>query len=124
MKSSSYVAAAPSFSHPIAAAAWSIIAGLAGRLFVVYFTKRTTGETRRMVCYYSPAIITRRPWNPADKNLLQVWDAEAGAPRFVSMDAVERIVSGGSTFYPVATPKAPAGPEAPSPAEVLALMFA
>lgn len=123
MKSSSYVAYSPTFTNPTAAAAWSIISAFVGQLVVIYFTKRTTGETRRMVCYYSPALITRRAWNPAERQLLNVYDVEAGAPRFVSMDAVDRIVAGGSTYYPVSTPKPPAG-DGPTSAKILELLFA
>jgi len=106
-----YLSYRPHFSHPIAAAAFSIIAAFTGRTMVVYFTKRTDGERRRMVCYYNPQLITRRSWDPSSKQLLQVFDIEQGAGRFISMDAVEKIVIGGTSHYPTAAP-APATPPA------------
>lgn len=95
-----HVASIPHFTNGIAAAAYSIIAGLGEQTFVVYFTKRTTGETRRMVCYYRQPMFTTRSWDPAQRQLLNVWDVEAGAFRFISMDAVDRIVAGGKTYRP------------------------
>jgi len=97
MKSSLYISGKPQFSNPIAKWAFSLISSIIGQTFVVYFTKRTTGEMRRMVCYYMEnGPITRRNWNPSSKNLLNVWDIEKGAQRFISMDSVERIVIGGT----------------------------
>ena len=94
-----YVSAKPSFSDSIAAWAFSIISA-ATSVVTVYFTKRTNGETRRMVCYWSPTLITKRSWDPTAKQLLNVFDVEAGDYRFISMDAVQKIVVNGVTFTP------------------------
>jgi len=112
MKSSLYISSKPRFSNPIAKWAFSIIGAIVGRTVVVYFKKRTSGEMRRMVCYWTDNQITKRAWDPTEKNLLQVWDIEKGAYRFISMDAVEKIVAGGNAHafdaHPEGDPVEPA----------------
>lgn len=98
---STYVTTAPKFSNEIAKGAFEIMDMFKGEAVVVYFTKRTDGQRRRMVCTYGEQpLLTRRSWDPSSKNLLQVFDCEKGDWRFVSMDAVEKIVVSGTTLYP------------------------
>jgi|GEM_PF-3953585 len=98
--SRSYVSFRPNFSNPLAIWAFSLISAIEGKVFTVYFTKRTDGTTRRMVCYWSESFpITKRGWDPSKKQLLNVFDIEKGDYRFISMDAVEKIVIGGSTYH-------------------------
>lgn len=60
---------------------------------IVYFTKRTDGTRRRMVCRFFPeqADAVRYRFNPVERDLLPVWDVEQGAPRFVSLDTVDLV---------------------------------
>lgn len=101
-----YVSYRPSFSHPVAIWAYSLVQLFVGQIITVYFTKRTTSETRRMVCVWGEsAPITRRKWDPSKKQLLNVFDVEKGEYRFISMDAVQRIVIGGTTYLPHQMPQ-------------------
>ena len=50
---------------------------------VAYFTKRTTGEERRMVLRYGG--------DPIRGGLVRVWDLEKGAYRTVNLDGVRAI---------------------------------
>lgn len=50
---------------------------------VVYFTKRTNGQERRMVLRYAG--------DPIQGGLVKVWDLEKGAWRTVNLDAVHEL---------------------------------
>ena len=89
-----------------------------GALLTVYFTKRTPGpdgqrRRRRMLCLYNEerAEQARFRFNPAEKQLLAVWDCEKGARRFISLDGDVQIFKEGRELRPErATPsrKSPA----------------
>lgn len=97
------------YANPIAIWAFNIFKFFVGRPIVVHFQKRTDGQMRRMVCIYSHKTVEKLRYDIYKRNLLQVWDCELGEPRFVSMDAVSKIVAGGLTF----TLPVPAKPHPP-----------
>ena len=103
MKSNShlYVSHPPSFSHPVAMWAYAVISKSAGQIAVVYFKTRSSSAVRRMVCVFAPnSTISKRRWDPSSRQLLMVFDAESGEYRFISMDAVTKIVVAGETHEP------------------------
>jgi len=79
----------PAYTSKTARKAFELITS-ASAIAVVYFTKRTTGELRRMVCTFDPAVTMR--YNPAAKNVLPVFDVEKGEYRTVSLDRVLSVV--------------------------------
>ena len=90
-----------------AAAARSIIVQEGTRhTLVIYFTKRTDGARRRMVCRFFPAQAdaARYRFNPSERDLLPVWDVERGGPRFVSLDAVDVVKVLAPTSRPAPQP--------------------
>ena len=101
MKSSDlYIAFEPRFTNPLASWAFSIISNFSGKIVTVYFKTKKSDltATRRMVCVYTKTFFTKRAWNPFEKQILNVWDVEKAAYRFISMDSVEKVVAGGDTF--------------------------
>lgn len=72
-----------------------------GKFFSVRFTKRTTGELRKMVCrvgvkkYLSGGQVK---YNPRDKGLLSVWDVENKGYRSIPIDGVVSITVHGTTY--------------------------
>ena len=76
------------------------IAGADGAV-TVYFTKRTNGHDRRMVCLYDDREALRRRfgYDVTRHSLMPVWDIEKGAVRMISLDAVRKIVHGGDVLY-------------------------
>lgn len=60
-----------------------IIKATNGKFFKVTFTKRTTGELRTMICRTGVAKFANgkgRKYDPADKDLVTVWDLQAWDP--------------------------------------------
>ena len=87
------------FNNKVANWAFELIRFFANQIIVVYFVKRTTGEMRRMVCTWDPSYLANDlRFDPTKKNLLQVWDTEMQAWRFISMDAVKKITVAGLEF--------------------------
>lgn len=73
----------------------------AGRFFTVEFTKRTNGENRVMNALRDLPEEFRgngHKFDPTAKRLLQVFDVQKGAPRFVSLDGVHRVSAAGYRF--------------------------
>ena len=79
------------FNNKVAQWAFSLIQSVVGRVVVVYYIKRTTGEMRRMVCVWNEGIEGSTP----SRNLLAVWDVEKADYRSISMNAVKKIVISG-----------------------------
>jgi len=89
------------YKNKVAQWAYEIIALFSGQIAVVYFTKRTTGTIRRMVCYWDATILEKyedMDFDPFSRNLLPVWDIEKGDWRNISMNNVEKIVIDGTEF--------------------------
>ena len=60
-----------------------IIKATNGKFFSVVFTKRTTGELRKMICRTGVGKFANgkgRKYDPADKDLMTVWDSQAWDP--------------------------------------------
>ena len=91
----------PTVQHPATEKARRILEGHEGDLAVVYFRKRTTGyrEERRMTCTAHPDLEARADmdYDPTDRSLMLVWDAEKGEPRAISLNGVREIRVGGET---------------------------
>ena len=70
-------------------------------IVVVHFVKRTNGMPRRMQCLYDDraALRARFSYDVVSRDLMPCWDVEKGAIRMISLDAVERIISGGEVVY-------------------------
>lgn len=88
------------FTSPVARAAAAILTQLAGQLVSIHFVKRTNGSSRRLLAIYNPnaADRVRTRFNPAAKNLLMVWDADAGQAKWLPLDRIDRIVAAGQIF--------------------------
>jgi hypothetical protein len=71
-------------------AAAAFIQGNAKQTLIIDFIKKTNGEKRRMVCYWIQNE-TLHKFNPMAKGLLQVWDMEKGARRYVNLEGVLSI---------------------------------
>ena len=67
----------------------------------VYFTKRTDGHDRRMVCLYDDrkALRKRFGYDVTEHSLMPVWDVEKGEIRMISLDAVRKVVHDGQVLY-------------------------
>lgn len=83
-----------------------IIKATKGKFFLVKFTKRTTGELRTMLCRTGVAKFVKgkgMQFDPADKDLVCVWDLQAWVPekdsgyRMINLRTVCEIRFGGIT---------------------------
>lgn len=98
-----------SFTSSVARNAAAILFQHAGALVAVYFI--LSGQCRRMLVFFNPALASPLPVNPLESNLLMIWDAEAGAPFPLPLDQVTHIVAGGKTYrvrLPLLSDKQPA----------------
>ncbi|MFI5402785.1 MAG: hypothetical protein ACHQ1G_07610 [Planctomycetota bacterium] len=89
----------------------------AGRWLTVTFTKRTTGETRRMTCrtgVRKGANGAGMRFDPDARSLRVVWAADAAGYRMVPLDAVTEVRSRGCRTFRCA---GPCGGEATVPAD-------
>lgn len=72
-----------------------------GRIFSVYFRKKTTGEMREMTCrcgvkaHLSGGDL---PYDPKPKLLLPVFDVQIGEYRMVNLRSLVSFNIGGETF--------------------------
>lgn len=70
-----------------------------GRIFGVKFIRRTDGKVRSMSCRTGvkppPPSPQPRTWEPAQYNLLQVWDMHKKGWRFVPADSVLEVTTRG-----------------------------
>ncbi len=67
-----------------------------GRIFSCEFTKRSTGETRRMVCrtgvsYVRGELGSGPSYSAAEKGLIRVWDMEHLGWRVIPVEGIQRI---------------------------------
>jgi hypothetical protein len=72
-----------------------------GQIFSVEFTKRTTGEIRRMVCRLGvKKHLTGggAAYDAKARNLLTVFDMEKGGYRSIPVEAVHSLTVHGQTF--------------------------
>lgn len=72
-----------------------------GKIFFVEFTKRSTGETRRMTARLGVSRdITGigMAYDPKSKNLLVVYDMDKNAYRMVNLDTVTAVSFGGKRW--------------------------
>ena len=72
-----------------------------GRIFTVEFIKRTTGELRVMNCRRGVSKNVKGvglAFDPGTKALMGVWDMQANAHRFVSLDSLVALKLAGQTY--------------------------
>jgi hypothetical protein len=72
-----------------------------GRVFSVTFVKRTNGEIRDMNCRggVSKGVSgVGRYYDPADHNLISVFDMKVGAFRHINCNTITRVTANGVTF--------------------------
>lgn len=72
-----------------------------GRIFSVTFTKRTTGETRHMVCRLGVTKHLKggeKKFDDAEKGLLTVFDIEKEGYRSIACEAVSQIKVDGEVW--------------------------
>jgi hypothetical protein len=78
-----------------------LIRSSGGAFFSVAFQKRTTGELRDMVCRIG---VTRHlhggelSFNPAEKGLLIVFDAQKQGYRSIAIEGIQRLAIDGQVF--------------------------
>jgi len=73
-----------------------------GQIFSVRFKKRSNGQMRDMTCRLgvkpnNPSS-NPRSWNPADHDLMTVYDMQKGAYRMISLDTTVRLRAGGKEY--------------------------
>lgn len=70
-----------------------LIATHANEVLIVDFDKKTDGKPRKMraIFYKEFADEVRHSFNPDEKGILQVWDLEKGARRFVHLNGTNTI---------------------------------
>lgn len=71
-----------------------------GRILTVTFIKRTTGELRVMNCRLGVKKGVKgigMSYNPAEKNLLGVYDMQNGGFRMIALESILKISGGGET---------------------------
>lgn len=83
------------------AGVYDYLRGLNGKFFTVVFTKRTTGEVRKMRATTNYAKHLKGGtlgYDPKEKGLIPVWDLEAKAFRSIPTDSVTEIHANGQQF--------------------------
>jgi hypothetical protein len=71
------------------------------RIFAVTFVKRTDGAVRNMVCRQGVTKGvkgTGRRFDPAAKNLVSVYDMQAGGFRFINAETITRLKVDGEEY--------------------------
>lgn len=72
-----------------------------GRLFMVLFRKRTTGEERRMLCRTGVKSHLKggtKKFSDSEKKLLTVFDVEKGNYRSIPLDAIIKVKINGTVY--------------------------
>ena len=72
-----------------------------GKIFSLVFIKRSTGTERHMTCRLGVTKHLRggnRAYDPAQHNLLNVFDMDAKGYRSIPVEAIQRLSVGGQTF--------------------------
>lgn len=72
-----------------------------GRIFSVVFYKRTDNSRREMVCrgkVYAGVLGVGLKYDPADHELISVFDMQKRAFRMISADTIETLKINGLTF--------------------------
>ncbi len=72
-----------------------------GKIFSVEFIKRSTGELRTMTARLGVRKHLqggRKVYNPAQHNLLTVFDMDTKGYRSIPVEAIQRLIIGGQTF--------------------------
>lgn len=89
--------------HTTAKSVESILRGLAnGKIFSVKFRKRTDPDMiRHMICRFDVSKGVKgkgRLFEPNDRGLISVWDVQARAPRFISVEGITEIRVAGESY--------------------------
>lgn len=80
----------------------SLVYGTHGRFFSIAFVKRTTGETRHMLCRVG---VTKgvtgagKPYEDKDYNLVTVYDVQKKAFRSVDLETIVDIKVNGQSLH-------------------------
>lgn len=78
----------------------AIIEGSGGKFFSVEFTKRTTGELRKMVCRTGVRSHLKGGelgYDPVEKRLITVFDTAKNQYRSIPLEGIRRVVLDGVT---------------------------